>query len=916
MSDMGEPIPGATPLEVVKPPVVATPPEKIQPANPFVEQYQTKAQELKIKPVSGGEWMTTDGVEYLQWGDEKRQFPSNTDELTFPTRLNQVGTYDSNNGTLAFVDEKGVMHAGHSTDANFQALEQAGYRRGGIWVPFSNGGVPTDPELRKQYTELREKGRELNKRANIERHLHVYSETAERKGIKPVEGGLFMMVDGIEYRHWGNETGTIDTNTDGYNMAIRRVEQVGTFDSNNGRMAFVDEQGRMWVGASTDENYEAIRKAGYANGGIWVPFSNGEMPTNRATYEQLRDVLTGKHAEQLKAERTARVEEVIEGRKVLFGDTAVLPDKDELFAKVADRAERQYISEVELVKEKLQPRIEKDNAGFERSVYTINGVTFSFKGREELPVYKTLTSSRTTLLGESPNWVEAEDYQKYQEQLRLTQTQEGAPQHYIANKTLLGTIELAIQLGSKDSSLPQLREELIKGIYSSRALTLLDALVASNYDGSIRYGGRPESQAEAVVLLSLLGDAQAQAAVAENVESYREYETSKKAHRERRKIDNEPLKPQELCAVHATRYKPEATEDGGFLIPTTFDATKGKVLRNTVHTALNHKVAGHMYGSWGDAGYVVISPFEKMMEANGVPTVLNTVDTYWATNPGEPLVFANGTLVAPGGSEVQGLYQQEGNVVKFKSAGLDRQDLINLAEYSRQNGYQDGFSRSIDETLSGALHPYGSAMELAEQWNFDTTQQALNQFLYHDSNSWGHQPALLNLLTAEIEGQTELNIEMRLRNLIEQSGATSGLRPEVTDKDGAVATLAKTLADRVRSTMFSELNELTVREAIRQRGFTVQPGGIWAWGDSWTVTAETGALGEELGVPVGAHTNMIDNKLTERFSGAISQAMEGERGKGKFNWTKYDANYEDLVRDIDPKTRRVLYASGLLNARG
>jgi len=116
--------------------------------------------------------------------------------------------------------------------------------------------------------------------------------------------------------------------------------------------------------------------------------------------------------------------------------------------------------------------------------------------------------------------------------------------------------------------------------------------------------------------------------------------------------------------------------------------------------------------------------------------------------------------------------------------------------------------------------------------------------------------------------------------------------------------------------MFSELNELTVREAIRQKGFTVQPGGMWAWGDSWTVTAETEALGEELGVPVGAHTNMIDHTLTERFIGAINQATEGERGKGKFNWTKYNANYDDLVRDIDPKTRRVLYASGLLTARG
>ncbi len=911
--DIAEPIPGKSPVEAIKTP--HRQPELSEKHNPLIEKYQARAAEMKIKPVEGGDWLVTDRVEYQWLGEEKGTVAAGSEQATFATRLEQVGTFDSNNSTVAFVDERGVMRVGHATQENFDALEQAGYRRGGIWVPFSNGEVPTDPELRRQYTELRERGREDNRRRNTERHLGIYQQTAEKRGIRPVENGLFMMVDGIEYRHFGTETGTVDVNTDGYNMAIRRVEQVGTYDSNNGRVAFVDEQGRMWVGACTDENFDVLQKAGYSRGGIWVPFSNGETPTDRETYEQLRDVLTGKHTEQLKAERTARVDEVIAQRKNLFGETAVLPDRDELYAQVADRAERQYVNEQQLVQERLQPRVEKDDAGFERRMYTINGVTFSFKGREELPIYPTLTGSRTTFLGESPNWVEPDDFQRYQAQLQATQAQEGVPQHFIANKSLLGVVELAMQLGSKDTTLPQLRDELRQGVYGQRAMVLLDALVASNYADAIRWGGKPEQNAEAVVLLSLLGDAKAQAAVAENVEALQEYEASKKVNRERRKVDYEPLKPQELCVVHATRYKPEARGDD-LLVETTFDATKGKVLRNTVHTALNHKVAGHMYGSWSDAGYVLISPFESMMEANGVPTVLNTVDTYWATNPGEPLVFADGTLVAPGGAEVEGLYQQEGNVIKFKSAGLDREDLVRLAEYARRNGYLDSFSRDLDSALSGALHPYGSAMELGEQWDFDATHRALNQFLYHDDSDYGHQPALLGLLTAEVEGQPPTDIETTIRNLVEQSGAIAGLKPEVTTRDEAVTTLVKTLSDRIRSTMFTEINELTVREAIVGRGFDVKPGGMWAWGDSWTVTGQIGALGEELGVPVGAHTNMVDHELTEKFIGAVNQATEGERGKGRFNWTKYSPQYDELVRQIDPKTRRVLYASGLLTARG
>lgn len=914
-----EPTPGTVAPEAIKPlqPLTPQTPEITQPPQtPLLEEYRAKAQEVKIKPVQGGNWLATDGVEYTQWGDEKHKFPANTDEQAASTRLGQVGTYDSNNGTLAFVDEQGVIRVGHSTEENFQALEQAGYRRGGIWVPFSNGEVPTDPELRKQYTELREKGREINKQRNTGEHLIIYQQTAEKRGIKLVDGGLFVMVDGIEYRHFGNETGKIDVNTDGYNMAIRRVEQVGNYDSNNGRVAFVDEQGRMLVGACTDENFDVLQKAGYSRGGIWVPFSNGEIPTDRETYERVRDVLTGKPAEQLKAERTARVGEIIEARQNLFGEIAVLPDREELYVKVSDRAERQYVNEEQLVQERLQPRVEKDNAGFERRIYTVNGVTFSFKGREELPTYPTLTSSRTTFLGESPNWVEQDDFQGYQEQLKGTQAQEGSPQHFVANKSLLGVVELSIHLGSKDSTLSQLRDELRQGIYSQRARTMLDALVATNYADAIRWGGDLEANAEAVVLLSLLGDAQAQTAVAESVEALKEHEESKRAHREQRRTDYEPLKPQELCVVHATRYEPKSNEEG-FLVLTTFDATEGKVLRNTVHTALNHKVADHMYGSWGDAGYVLVAPFERMMEANGVPTVLNTVDTYWAKDPGEPLVFADGTLIAPGGAEVSGLYEESDNVVKFKSRGLDTKDLIDLSDYAKKNGYLSDFSGDVDNTLNGALYPYGSAMEIGDQWDFGETQKAINRFLYHDDNAWGHEPALLGLLTSQVEGQPPANMETVVGNLLVQSGAAiNGLKPEVQDREQAVAALAKTLSDRIKSTMFTEINELTVREVIRKQGFTVQPGGMWAWGDSWSVTSRTGLLGQELGVPVGAHTNMADNELTERFMGAISQATtEGERGKSKFNWTKYEAKFDDLVARIDPKSRRVLYASGLLTAR-
>lgn len=900
-------------LQVGVPGIVDKPDLFRQETSSPLDRYRVRASELNIQPVEKRDWLTVDGVKYA-WGSETEEaIASNTDGRVIKERLKQMGTYDVNNGTVAFIDDEGRINVGHATEENFGVLEKHGYIRGSFWVPFSNGEVPVDIKLRQQYFEMRQKGIEANKQRNIREHIRIYSEIAEKKGVKPVEGGMWMMVDGIEYRGWGNEAGRVDVNTDGYNMAIRRVDQVGTYDSNNGRVAFVDHQGGMWVGASTRENWEALTQAGYKRGSIWVPFSNGEVPADREIYQQLRDVLTGKRAEQLRAERNARVEAIVGLRRELFGEIAELLDREELYQKVSEGAERQYLNTERMTEERLQPRIEKDNVGFERRIYTMNGATFSFKGREELPVYPTLENLQTISLGETPNWVEPEDYQKWQERLKLTQTQDGGPEHFAVNKTLLGVVELAIQLGSKDVSLSQVRDELINGVYSARALSLIDMLIAAGY---VRFGGfaeRANQNGEAIVLLSLLGDTQAQAAVVDAVEDMRKINRDEKVNLEREKAGYEPLKPQELICVYATKYRPEIIEDRGFLIETTFDATNGKVLRNTIHTAFNHKVASHMYGSWGDAGYVVISPFEKMVEKNGLPSVLNTVDTYWARNPGELLVFADATLIAPGGGGIEGLYQEEGNVIKFKSEGLERQDLINLAANAKRNGYFDSFSRDIERVLDDAFHPYGFAKDLKTQWDFAAIQRSISIFFYQDEHGWGHQPELLRFLTAEAEGQTEIDIETRLRMLVEQSGAIDALKPEIVNKEGAVSVLAKSLADRIKSVMFTEINELAVREAIRRRGFTVQPGGMWAWADSWKVTGQTVALGEELGVPVGAHTSMVDHELSERFNVGVNRAIEA--GGSKFNWTQYNPRFDDLIARLDPKTRRAVYASGSLAAR-
>jgi hypothetical protein len=70
-------------------------------------------------------------------------------------------------------------------------------------------------------------------------------------------------------------------------------------------------------------------------------------------------------------------------------------------------------------------------------------------------------------------------------------------------------------------------------------------------------------------------------------------------------------------------------------------------LRNSIHGALSHHVADHTLGSWADKPVVIVAPLDRMVAANGPPSMLNTVDTFWATGPGTALRVPDATVVRP-----------------------------------------------------------------------------------------------------------------------------------------------------------------------------------------------------------------------------------------------------------------------------
>ena len=131
-----------------------------------------------------------------------------------------------------------------------------------------------------------------NLQERIEGDLRLYQSRAEERGIKSEVAGEWLVLEGAETKHFMGETSVIEKSVGSYNMPIGRLDQVGTYQTNNGIVAFVNERGQMCVAPMTTERMRALNEAGYTTrGNIWVPMSNGEQltdPTLQAQWEKMR----------------------------------------------------------------------------------------------------------------------------------------------------------------------------------------------------------------------------------------------------------------------------------------------------------------------------------------------------------------------------------------------------------------------------------------------------------------------------------------------------------------------------------------------------------------------------------------------------------------------------------------------------
>ena len=243
------------------------------------DRYAKLAEERRIRELPANVYelsleIPADGLETSWMGEISKTYPISED-----TVMKSMGTYCYNNGRLSFINEKGVMYVTPYTSEVGEALREAGYEERGLYVPLSNGETCTDPAMAEKWDIMDKDAREkLEARIEKERKAH-YKKIAESRGVTDLPADAYSLSvevpkEGLETTRYGEEEVTYPEND------WEMPECIGVYCQNNGIVAFVDSEGRKYVTPFVREIREILSAAGYREGGLYVPLSNGEVMTD------------------------------------------------------------------------------------------------------------------------------------------------------------------------------------------------------------------------------------------------------------------------------------------------------------------------------------------------------------------------------------------------------------------------------------------------------------------------------------------------------------------------------------------------------------------------------------------------------------------------------------------------------------
>lgn len=419
--------------------------------------------------------------------------------------------------------------------------------------------------------------------------------------------------------------------------------------------------------------------------------------------------------------------------------------------------------------EKLQPQEVIDADGAARQIFNFKSqrgknVQAMFYTREELPFSKeAIEGKKAVVLGGAPKHRNIEEWKQF-----LIDVQENSQDHeyphnaqnskvnqaveqenalFIVENTPVHLLDLAFHLGVEDKVLREIRQQIaVQKKYNPQALDLLDDLVAGTIiddQGNVRK--RQNQEGEAMTVLALLGDEQARGeldkrkGVIQKIDAKNSLRLKFFAEKQHQQLTNEGERTSaSATATHVTKYKPEITPTG-IEIKSSFDGSNETLTRNTVHLSLEGPI-GSVFGgaagdvSWENMPFMVSGDLSKMRDVNGNPIMVNSVDTYFALNPGQSLVFPDGHLTLPGLLANGTIKEDRGNVSYYKNKDFTPQDLDTFfASYYDnempyiQERYDESFKKYLQKTLWSDIRKSASDTDLATKWGeLDTTLQGID----------------------------------------------------------------------------------------------------------------------------------------------------------------------------------------------
>lgn len=188
-----------------------------------------------------------------------------------------------------------------------------------------------------------------------------------------------------------------------------------------------------------------------------------------------------------------------------------------------------------------------------------------------------------------------------------------------------------------------------------------------------------------------------------------------------------------LVFVRADQYNPKLT-DKGVIIESAYDASEGKIERLTNHFTLNHRVTQNSGGEWNNSPFLFITPGNAMIEQNGNPENLYSVDSFWAKSitlpKGSVVIYEQGNKPMLGDHENDYFLIERGSATpdkKLLSLVLKKMGYTEIAglDHSAAPHYKN-FDKGVDKY---ARH-HGIRSELhRESWShsWEGSKRYLNE---------------------------------------------------------------------------------------------------------------------------------------------------------------------------------------------